>query len=81
SAQGEIVVTGSRIDRPGYESPTPLLHMTQADLDVVSRTNIGAALADLPQFKASQSPQTSGTNAQAGRFPINIRGLGETRSL
>lgn len=81
SAQGDIVVTGSRIDRPGYESPTPLLHMTQADLDVVSRTNIGAALADLPQFKASQSPQTSGTNAQAGRFPINIRGLGETRSL
>lgn len=81
SGQGDIVVTGSRIDRPGYESPTPLLHMTQADLDVVSRTNIGAALADLPQFKASQSPQTSGTNAQAGRFPINIRGLGETRSL
>lgn len=81
SAPGDIVVTGSRIDRPGYESPTPLLHMTQADLDVVSRTNIGAALADLPQFKASQSPQTSGTNAQAGRFPINIRGLGETRSL
>ncbi|MFT4053112.1 MAG: TonB-dependent receptor [Novosphingobium sp.] len=80
-AQGDIVVTGSRIDRPGYESPTPLLHMTQEDLDVVSRTNIGAALADLPQFKASQSPQTSGTNAQAGRFPINIRGLGETRSL
>lgn len=77
----DIVVTGSRIDRPGYESPTPLLHMTQDDLDVVSRTNIGAALADLPQFKASQSPQTSGTNAQAGRFPVNIRGLGETRSL
>lgn len=77
----DIVVTGSRIDRPGYESPTPLLHMTQEDLNVVSRTNIGAALADLPQFKASQSPQTSGTNAQAGRFPVNIRGLGETRSL
>jgi len=81
TGQGEIIVTGSRIDRPGYESPTPLLHMTQEDLNVVSRTNIGAALADLPQFKASQSPQTSGTNAQAGRFPINIRGLGETRSL
>jgi len=80
-ADDDIIVSGSRIDRPGYESPTPLLHMTQEDLDVVSRTNIGAALADLPQFKASQSPQTSGTNAQSGRFPINIRGLGETRSL
>lgn len=81
SAPVDIVVTGSRIDRPGYESPTPLLHVTQEDLQIVSRPNIGAALADLPQFKASQSPQTSGTNAQAGRFPINIRGLGETRSL
>nr|WP_086489914.1 TonB-dependent receptor [Novosphingobium panipatense] len=81
SPQGDIVVTGSRIDRPGYESPTPLLHMSQDDLQIVSRPNIGAALADLPQFKASQSPQTSGTNAQAGRFPVNIRGLGETRSL
>ncbi|TDW67579.1 TonB-dependent receptor-like protein [Novosphingobium sp. PhB55] len=81
STPGDIVVTGSRIDRPGYESPTPLLHMTQDDLQIVSRPNIGAALADLPQFKASQSPQTSGTNAQAGRFPVNIRGLGETRSL
>lgn len=77
----EIVVTGSRIDRPGYESPTPLLRMSQEELRTVSRVNIGAALADLPQFKASSSPQTSGTNTDAGRFPVNIRGLGNTRSL
>jgi len=79
--ESAIVVTGSRIDRPGYESPTPTLHMTVAELGVVSRPNIGAALADLPQFKAGQSPQTSGSNAQAGRFPVDLRGLGATRSL
>ncbi|GAM05021.1 TonB-dependent receptor [Novosphingobium sp. MBES04] len=76
-----IVVTGSRIDLPGYESPTPLLRMTQSDLQVVSRPNLGAAFADLPQFKAAESPVTSSTNTGAGRFPINIRGLGAQRSL
>ena len=77
----DIVVTGSRIDRPGFESPTPLTHVTSAELSVGSRANVGAALADLPQFKAGQSPQTSGTNAQAGRFPVDLRGLGATRTL
>lgn len=76
-----VVVTGTRIDRPGYESPTPLLRVTQEDLQVVSQPNLGAALAELPQFKASESPITSSTNVGAGRFPINIRGLGDKRSL
>ncbi len=77
----DIVVTGSRIDRPGYESPTPLLRVTQEELQIVPRANLGAALADLPQFKAAESPVTSSGNVGAGRFPINIRGLGDKRSL
>jgi len=79
--QQDIVVSGSRIDRPGFESPTPLTRVSAEDLSVGSRANVGAALADLPQFKAGQSPQTSGTNAQAGRFPVDLRGLGATRTL
>lgn len=78
---GDIIVTGSRIDRPGYESPTPLLRVSQEELQVVPRANLGAALADLPQFKAAESPVTSSSNVGAGRFPINIRGLGDKRSL
>ncbi|WP_343520277.1 TonB-dependent receptor [Sphingomonas sp.] len=77
----EIVISGSRIDRPGFESPTPLTRVSAAELGVASRANVGAALADLPQFKAGQSPQTSGTNAQAGRMPVDLRGLGATRTL
>lgn len=80
-SSGEIVVTGSRIDRPGYESPTPLLQVSQEELQVVPRANLGAALADLPQFKAADSPVTSSANVSAGRFPVNIRGLGDKRSL
>ncbi|SEM73921.1 TonB-dependent Receptor Plug Domain [Sphingomonas gellani] len=81
SPAGDIVVTGSRIDRPGYESPTPLLRVSQAELEIVPRANLGAALADLPQFKAADSPVTSSSNVSAGRFPVNIRGLGDKRSL
>ncbi len=77
----DIVVTGSRIDRPGFKSPTPLTQISGSELSVGSRANVGAALADLPQFKAGQSPQTSGTNAQAGRFPVDLRGLGAVRTL
>lgn len=80
-AEEEIVVSGSRIDRPGFESPSPLTRLSSEELTVGSRANIGAALADLPQFKAGQSPQTSGTNAQAGRFPVDLRGLGAARTL
>ncbi len=77
----EIVISGSRIDRPGFESPTPLTRVSAQELSVASRANVGAALADLPQFKAGQSPQTSGTNAQAGRMPVDLRGLGAARTL
>lgn len=77
----EIVISGSRIDRPGFESPTPLTRVNAEELSIASRANVGAALADLPQFKAGQSPQTSGTNAQAGRMPVDLRGLGAARTL
>lgn len=79
--EAEIVISGSRIDRPGFELPTPLTRVSAAELGVASRANVGAALADLPQFKAGQSPQTSGTNAQAGRMPVDLRGLGAARTL
>ena len=46
----EIVVSGSRIDRPGFESPSPLTRISSEELTVGSRANVGAALADLPQF-------------------------------
>jgi outer membrane receptor protein involved in Fe transport len=80
-AGADIVVTGSRIDSASFESPTPMLRVTADDLSIGGRSNVGAAIADLPQFKAGQSPQTSGTNAQAGRMPADLRGLGANRTL
>ena len=65
----DIVVTGSRIDRAGFQAPTPTIRLTAEDLSVGARQNIAAALNDMPQFKASSSPQTTGTNTGAGNAP------------
>jgi iron complex outermembrane receptor protein len=76
-----IVVTGSRIDTPGFEAPTPTLHMTKQSLDIGARPNVAAALNDLPQFRGTISPQNTGTNTSAGQAPVDLRGLGISRTL
>jgi outer membrane receptor protein involved in Fe transport len=77
---GEIVVTGSRIDR-NFDTPTPTLTVTAEDLSVGARPNVAAALNDLPQFRATTSAQTTGTNTGAGNAPVDLRGLGINRTL
>ena len=77
----DVVVTGSRIDLLGFEAPTPTSHVTRADLEIGGRSNVAAALNDLPQFRGTISPQTSGTNTSAGMAPVDLRGLGINRTL
>ena len=77
----EIVITGSRIDSAGFNDPTPTVRVSREDLSVAQRANVAAALNDLPQFRATTSPQTTGTNTGAGQAPVDLRGLGINRTL
>lgn len=77
----DVVVTGSRIDALGFQAPTPTSHVTWPELEIGARSNIAAALNDLPQFRGTISPQTSGTNTSAGMAPVDLRGLGINRTL
>lgn len=77
----DIVVTGSRIDVPGFEASTPMSRANRIDLEIGARSNVAAALNDLPQFRGTISPQTSGTNTSAGMAPVDLRGLGINRTL
>jgi outer membrane receptor protein involved in Fe transport len=79
-AGGEIIITGSRIDR-NFDTPTPTITVSAADLSVGARPNVAAALNDLPQFRATTSAQTTGTNTGAGNAPVDLRGLGINRTL
>lgn len=76
-----VVVTASRIDRAGFEAPTPTVHITSEELSIGARPNVAAALNDMPQFRATTSPQTTGTNTGAGNAPLDLRGLGISRTL
>lgn len=77
----EIVVSSSRIDAKGFDAPTPTLHLTSGDLQAGNRANVAAVLNDMPQFRATTSPQTTGTNTGAGQAPVDLRGLGINRTL
>ncbi|WP_447728604.1 TonB-dependent receptor [Sphingomonas koreensis] len=77
----DVTITGSRIDVLGFEAPTPTSHVTRADFEIGVRSNVAAALNDLPQFRGTISPQTSGTNTSAGMAPVDLRGLGINRTL
>lgn len=81
SGAGDIVVTGSRIDRRGVASPTPVQILSAEDLREGARPNIAAALDDLPQVRATQSAATTGGAFAAGTNSIDLRGLGTARTL
>jgi len=83
SAQEEIVVTGSRIARDGFEAPTPVTVISAEELEAVPRSNIAEFVNELPALAASNTPTPSisssaGTN---GINSLNLRGLGVTRTL
>jgi iron complex outermembrane receptor protein len=77
----EVVVAASRIDRAGFKAPTPTVRISPEELMIGTKTNIAAALNDLPQFRATTSAQTTGTNTGAGSAPLDLRGLGVARTL
>lgn len=77
-----VVVTGSRIERPGYEAPTPVSSLTAEDINVGAAITIADELNELPQFG---SPITSNAGFQGGGSGganyVNLRNLGSDRTL
>ncbi|MCC6912082.1 MAG: TonB-dependent receptor [Rhodospirillaceae bacterium] len=84
TAVDEIVVTGTRVVRDGYEAPTPLTVLGAEALEAAAPENIADLVNDLPSVVGSASPQTSNlsfSNGQAGLNTLNLRGLGSSRTL
>lgn len=76
-----IVVSASRIDRPGFDAPTPTVRISREELQIASRENVAASLNDLPQFRGTTTPQTTTTSVSNGSAPLDLRGLGSNRTL
>ncbi len=80
----EVVVTGSRIVREGYEAPTPLTVVGAEQLQASASPNLMGYLADLPALAGSYTSSSSSTyttTASAGSQSVNLRGLGGNRTL
>ena len=80
---GEVIVTGSRVVRDGFDAPTPLTVVNRQQLTASTPSNIPDALNKLPQFQRSSSPASAGpsANANAGGNYLNLRALGVSRTL
>jgi iron complex outermembrane recepter protein len=79
----EVVVTGSRIRREsGFDYPVPVAVISGTDLQNSGYTVLGDALANLPQALNTTSIQnTSGTLFASGESRVDLRGLGDQRTL
>jgi len=81
STQAEVVVTGSHITSAGFDAPTPTTVVGEAELRQGGRTDIAATLADLPQFRLTQSATSTNSFLESGQSPADLRGLGDARTL
>jgi outer membrane receptor protein involved in Fe transport len=79
--EGEITVTGSRIDRAGFDQPTPTTVIGVVELRQGQRPNLQQVLNDQPAFRPSVTTQVSVGNTSSGSAPVDLRGLGINRTL
>lgn len=81
----QIVVTGTRVVRDGFQSPTPLTVLTQEDIQNQSPTNnIADFVNQVPALAGSTRPSNSRlaiSSGLAGINTMNLRNLGEVRTL
>lgn len=84
-AAGDIVVTGTRVVRDGFQAPTPLQVLTEEDIENSSPTNnIADFVNQLPALAASTRPSNSRldlSSGTAGINALNLRSLGSVRTL
>lgn len=78
----EIVVTASRVNRSGFDAPTPTTVLSSEELDQRGLSQVGEFLNEVPSFRATQTPQSNPHSARgAGQFFADLRGLGSIRTL
>ena len=75
----EIAVTATRIQRSGFNAPTPTTIVGVEELEARSAVNVSNVLYEMPAVRAAASA-TVATQNQGGNF-ISLRGLGATRTL
>lgn len=77
-----IVVTGSRIKSPTLTSPSPLQAITAETIQNSGATNVQDALSQIPAVGVpGQSRVTNAGDTNPGLATVNLRNLGDNRTL
>lgn len=76
----EIIVTGSRIARRDYSSESPIVTVGRDILETTGAATLEQSLNTLPQVTTSAS-SSANFNSRAGQANVNLRGLGQQRTL
>ncbi len=78
----EIVITGSRLVRTGFEAPSPVVTISADEIGSQTSPALGDMLNDMPQLRTTfglgNSSRFIGT---AGVGLLDLRGLGDERTL
>ena len=80
----DIVVTGSRIVRNGYDAPTPVSVVTEQEIRRGAPVTVADYVNQLPALQASNSPRTALATTGGGLGGanlMNLRNLGFARTL
>jgi outer membrane receptor protein involved in Fe transport len=77
----EVIVTGSRIARNGFDAPTPVNVVDAQEVKLSGNLNIERTLQQIPQTVASQLGGATSNTVPGGYADVNLRGFGSTRNL
>lgn len=80
-ADKDIIVTGSRIGRSGYTTPTPVTVINSDQLVKASPSTIADSLRTIPALTATSGPQRASGTQGGGQAFLNLRNLGAVRTL
>ncbi len=82
--EATIVVTGSRVVRDGNDAPTPVSVISAAEIDNEVPANVADFVNTLPSVSGSQTAVSNSgalSNGQSGISALNLRSLGQNRTL
>lgn len=80
-ADADIVVTGSRIARTGFTSPTPITALSEQQLVQASPSTVAESLRTLPALVNTSGPQRNSGTVNGGQSFLDLRSLGPNRTL
>ncbi len=80
----QIIITGTRVKRDGYDAPTPLTVVDAVAIGKAAPANVADYLNQLPQLTGTSTSRNGNGATSTGTAGLNLldlRGLGSNRTL